>query len=68
MASSDHKEIRNYLMRESEGSGNTGKKMVLNPVTGKFEVASVFEASRGEVAEITAEDMRSFLAVRCHAA
>lgn len=67
MASSDHKEIRDYLMRESRGAGNTGKKMVLNPTTGKFEVASAYEASRGEVAEITAEDMRSFLAVRSRA-
>jgi len=67
MASSDHKEIRDYLMRESQGSGNIGKKMVLNPRTGKFEVAGIFEAGRGEVAEITAEDMRSFLAVRFRA-
>ena len=39
MARSDHQAIRDYLMRESQGTGNSGKKMVLNPQTGKFEVA-----------------------------
>jgi DNA-binding ferritin-like protein (Dps family) len=60
MATSDHGAIRDYLMRESGGTGNAGKKMVLNPVTGKFEVAGAYEAGGSEVAEITAEDMRSF--------
>jgi hypothetical protein len=63
MATSDHQAIRNYLMRESQGQGNPGKKMVLNPQTGKFEVASGID-SRPDVANITAEDLRSFGQVR----
>src|SRR5512144_69555 len=59
MAASDHQAIREYLMRESQGLGNSGRKMVLNPQTGKFEVASQFD-SRQDVADITAEDLRSF--------
>jgi hypothetical protein len=68
MASSDHEAVRDYLRRESKGTGNAGTKLVLNPATGKFEVASPYEAGGSEVAEITAEDMRSFLAVRCRGA
>jgi len=59
MATSDHQAIRDYLMRESRGAGNSGKKMVLNPQTGKFEVAGMFDR-REDVANITAEDLRSF--------
>jgi hypothetical protein len=62
MARSDHQAIRDYMKRESQGLGNPGKKMVLNPQTGKFEVASAFERHGEDVAEITAEDMRSFVA------
>jgi hypothetical protein len=68
MSTTDHKAIRDYLMREAQGSGNVGKKMVLNPHTGKFEVASTYEADSRDVANITAEDMRSFAEVRCCAA
>jgi molybdopterin/thiamine biosynthesis adenylyltransferase len=60
MSASDHSAIRDYLMRESKGVGNPGKKMILNPKTGKFEVVSSFENSGSESAEITAEDMKSF--------
>jgi len=64
MSTSDHAAIRDYLQRESKGLGNPGKKMVLNPRTGKFEVASSYETHHGDVAEITAEDMRSFAETR----
>ncbi|MFI5911128.1 hypothetical protein [Dactylosporangium sp. NPDC051541] len=60
MSTNDHDEIRSYLERESKGVGNPGKKMVLNPKTGKFEVASSWENTGPDAAEITAEDMRSF--------
>nr|WP_042177799.1 hypothetical protein [Kibdelosporangium sp. MJ126-NF4]CEL12774.1 hypothetical protein [Kibdelosporangium sp. MJ126-NF4]CTQ98460.1 hypothetical protein [Kibdelosporangium sp. MJ126-NF4] len=63
MSDADHGAIRDYLKRESDGMGNPGKKMVLNPRTGKFEVVSVNAAQTGDTAEITAEDMRSFAAV-----
>jgi hypothetical protein len=64
MSTSDHSAIRDFLRRESKGIGNPGKKMVLNPRTGKFEVASATERHDADVAEITAEDMRSFTVVR----
>jgi hypothetical protein len=64
MSTNDHDAIRDYMERESKGVGTPGKKMVLNPRTGKFEVVSAYEAHTGDTAEITAEDMRSFTAVR----
>ncbi|GAB2862676.1 hypothetical protein [Lentzea nigeriaca] len=63
MSTSDHKAIRDYLARESSGTGNPGKKLVMNPKTGKFEVASAHEANTGDTAEFTPEDLRSFSAV-----
>lgn len=65
MSTHDHAAIKEYLRRQSEGVGNPGKKMVLNPRTGKFEVVSANEARTGDTAEITAEDMKSFAAVHC---
>jgi len=66
MSTNDHDAIRDYLARESKGLGNPGKKMVLNPKTGKFEVASAWEDAGPDAAEITAEDMKSFSG-KCHA-
>lgn len=63
MSRSDHAAIRDFLRRESSGAGNPGKKMVLNPTTGKFEVASTYESHGADAAEITAEDMQSFVEV-----
>lgn len=70
MATSSHEAIREYLMRESKskGKGDSGQKMRLDPVTGTFKLVSANEAGYDEIAEITAEDMRSFAAVRCCAA
>lgn len=63
MAEDDHRAIRDYLDRSAQGKDTKGKKMVLNPVTGKFEVVSAHKAGAGDIAEVTAEDMRSFTAV-----
>lgn len=57
-----HNAIRDFLDRTAKGEASAGKKMVLNPKTGKFEVVSAFESNASDVAEITVEDMRSFLA------
>ncbi|GLZ40785.1 hypothetical protein [Actinokineospora sp. NBRC 105648] len=55
-----HDAIRDFLDRTAKGKGGQGKKMVLNPQTGKFELVSADKVSAGDVAEITVEDMRSF--------
>lgn len=64
MRDNSHDAIRDFLERTARGEGSLGKKMVLNPQTGKFEVVSAYEAHAGDAAEVTAEDMRSFAVVR----
>ncbi len=59
-----HDAIRDFLDRTAKGKGPVGKKMVLNPQTGKFEVVSAHQVAAGDTAEFTAEDMRSFTGVR----
>lgn len=60
MSTSDHKAIRDYLKRESDGKGNSGKKMILNPRTGKFEIMSAYESAAADAPVMTPEDLRSF--------
>jgi len=59
MSADDHVAIRQYLEREASGTGNAGRRMVMNPRTGKFEIASG-PGDNDDVAQITAEDMKSF--------
>jgi hypothetical protein len=56
---SDHQAIREYLAREARGEGNPGKKMVLNPQTGKFFLRSG-DPSEDAVPSVSAEDMQAF--------
>ncbi|SDD74923.1 hypothetical protein [Glycomyces harbinensis] len=60
MANSKHDAISEYMHRESSGQGNPGKRMVLNPRNGKFELVSESEALDPDLAPVTAEDMKSF--------
>jgi hypothetical protein len=62
MSTSNHEAIRDYLKRESEGKGNSGKKMVLNPRTNKFEIMSAYENAAADAPVMTPEDLRSFVA------
>ncbi len=64
MSTSDHQAIRDYLKRESDGKGNSGKKMILNPRTGKFEIVSAYESASADAPVMTSEDLRSFAAGR----
>ncbi|NUQ87167.1 MAG: hypothetical protein HOQ43_01690 [Glycomyces artemisiae] len=60
MVNRKHDAISEYMQRESSGQGNPGKRMVLNPRTGKFEVVTESQALDPDLAPVTAEDMRSF--------
>jgi hypothetical protein len=60
MGNRKHDAISEYMQRESSGQGNPGKRMVLNPRNGKFELVSDTQAQDPDLAPVTAEDMRSF--------
>ncbi|REE96925.1 hypothetical protein [Thermomonospora umbrina] len=61
MASDKHSDLRAFMeqMRQS-GSPPPGKRMVLNPQTGKFEIQSTDEQLGDQVPQIDVEDMRAF--------
>jgi hypothetical protein len=60
MASDSYEEkIRRYLLEQDAGK-TTGKKMALDPKSGKFVVIEGESDPAGGVPEITAEDMRAF--------
>jgi len=60
MGDSNHETIRNFMKRESTGQGTPGRRMILNPRTGKFEIISDSEPRDPDAADVTAEDMKSF--------
>jgi hypothetical protein len=61
MASDKHADLRAFMEQaRNQGRMPTGKRMVLNPQTGKFEVQSVGERPGDNVAQIDAEDIIAF--------
>ncbi len=61
MASDSHDEIKRFLS-QAAASGNmpSGKRMIFNRVTGKFEVVSGQERPGDTVPQMTPQDMRAF--------
>lgn len=60
MASDSHEEIKRFLSQVSSGSMPSGKQLVFNPRTGKFEVLSGHERPGDTVPQMSATDMRAF--------
>ncbi|WP_157407789.1 hypothetical protein [Actinomadura atramentaria] len=61
MASDRHADIRDFLEETNRtGAPPAGKRMVLNPRTGKFEVQSAGERSADQIPEMDVEDMKAF--------
>lgn len=61
MASDKHNDLRAFMEQaRKEGHMPAGKRMVLNPQTGKFEVRSVGDRPGDDVANIDVEDMKAF--------
>jgi hypothetical protein len=60
MASDKHSDIRAFLEQAASGHMPAGKKMVMNSVTGKWEVRSGGERPGDRVAQVDAEDMKAF--------
>ncbi|MFJ1456121.1 hypothetical protein [Nocardia sp. N2S4-5] len=61
MSSDKHHDLRAFMEQaRAQGAPPAGKRMVLNPVTGKFEVRSVGEPVGDQVAQVDAEDMKAF--------
>ncbi|MCG5218231.1 hypothetical protein [Streptosporangium sp. KLBMP 9127] len=60
MASDRHEDIRDFLQQAAKGSMPTGKRMVFNVTTGKWEVRSNSERPGDTLQQIDPEDMRAF--------
>ncbi|MBT2232986.1 hypothetical protein [Nonomuraea sp. NEAU-A123] len=62
MATDKHNDIRAFMeqMKASGGNPPSGKRMVLNPQTGKFEVRSVGDRPGDQIPHVSAEDMKAF--------
>lgn len=61
MATDKHNDLRAFMEQtKAQGAPPAGKRMVLNPVTGKFEVQSVGDRSRDNIPQVDVEDMKAF--------
>ncbi|WP_338760928.1 hypothetical protein V7968_32675 [Nocardia vulneris] len=61
MSSDKHNDLRAFMEQtRAQGRPPAGKRMVLNPVTGKFEVQSVGDRPGDNIPQVDAEDMKAF--------
>lgn len=60
MSSDSHDDIRDFLEQAAAGDIPSGRRLVFNPATGKFEVRSSTEQPADVVPQVSAEDMRAF--------
>lgn len=61
MSSDKHDDLRAFMEQaRAQGAPPAGKRMVLNPRTGKFEVQSAGDRVGDNVPEVDAEDMKAF--------
>jgi hypothetical protein len=60
MASDNHNDIKQFLEQSASGRMPTGKRMVFNTRTGKFEVRTSNERPGDDVPNVEAQDMRAF--------
>ena len=57
---SDHQSIRDFMERESSGTGNAGKKMKYDPKLKRFVVVDESDTDADALPAVTPEDLQSF--------